>query len=137
MKNRIIVSLKDVILFVVIIFGIYFFVFYKKNSVMPERNNFIGMTRQNVLEWIDREGRMTKYSFIAPDNELWNKIEIRNEVSTFIYNDIGEVKADDDIMKEKKWLVGGLSLSDGSRWFYALTFKNDIVVRQEDYGIFH
>lgn len=116
--------------------GLYFagYKFWEEYIYEPypeTRYNFIGMTRMEVLEWMDKNGRATKYNFIFPKDKNWNKIELRAPNDCF-YNSIDDILNDNTAMNLDSWGLGGMSLRQGTRLYYKLKFKDNKVIEQTD-----
>ena len=116
--------------------GLYFvgYRYWEKYMYEPYpemRHNFIGMTRIEVLEWMDKNGRATKYNFILPTDKHWNKIELRAPNDCF-YDSIDDILNDKTAMNQDSWGLGGISLRQGTRLYYKLEFKNNKVIKQKD-----
>lgn len=124
------------ITFLVVLIGLYIagHKFYDKFIYEPypeTRHNFIGMTRMEVLEWMDKNGRATKYRHIRPDDERWNKIHLRAPNSCF-YDSVDDILNKHSKMNEDLWGIGGITLRHGTILYYELKFKDDKVVEQSD-----
>lgn len=124
------------ITFLVVLIGLYiaWHKFYDEFIYEPypeTRHNFIGMTRMEVLEWIDKNGRATKYRHIRPGHKHWNKIELIDRCS-FYYDSVDDILNDHRVINEDLWKIGGISLRHGTIFYYELKFKDDKVVKQSD-----
>jgi|GEM_PF-2483119 len=130
------ILLKICLFFIALFVGGYLFWLTLIYEPMPkDRYNFIGMSRMEVLEWIDENGRTTKYKSVKYGDEYWNKIEIRIFPSTWDFNKIDDVLKDEYIMKLDAWGIGGMSLRHGTRLYYKLYFEEDKVIKQKDITI--
>ena len=124
------------ITFLVVLIGLYIagHKFYDKFIYEPypeTRHNFIGMTRMEVLEWMDKNGRATKYRHIRPGHKHWNKIHLRAPNSCF-YDSVDDILNKPSKMNEDLWGIGGITLRHGTILYYELKFKDDKVVEQSD-----
>lgn len=126
----ILISIVIIIYYFVTPSMLFFWLIYPQKDEIPEnRFNFVGMTRMEVLDWVDKNGRATKYSYIRPGDKNWNKIEI-NAPDNYFYDSVQDVLKDEFVIKKNEWLVGGMSLPHGTYLYYRIVFKNDIVVEQ-------
>lgn len=123
------ILLSAVCLFLIFIVGIWYFGFYEP---MPPRHNFIGMTRMEVLDWCDKHGRACNYSFVNKDDKDYNKIEIDAGHWKQFFEDVSEIIKNKETMTAEYWRIGGMSLRLGTRLYYRLKFKNNIVIDQHD-----
>lgn len=86
-----------------------------------ERYNFIGMSRIEVLEWLN----------LHKDTD--GRILIQIGSCDFYYPDIEKFKRDENVMESNEWGIGEIRLRLGTRLYYSLIFKNGKVIKQTDY----
>ena len=105
------------------------FIFYK----IPPQENFIGMTREQVAEWADKNGRLTYLDECHPN---YRTIEIRTGPLHLYFNNKNDILNDEYVMKEPIWDIGWTKIRSDIRFAWRLKFENDVVVENSNTMVF-
>lgn len=128
LKTFLIVNLIIFIIFGIILFVSLYGVYIKPN---PKINSLIGMTRVEVIAWLDKNGRADKYLY-GEDYDYVGDILIGSGTFTNKYKSKQEIENDKYIMKQIYWDVGFKKVSRGRIFSSKIKFKDDKVIEQSD-----
>lgn len=107
--------------------------FYIRSN--PKIDNLVGMTRIEVIDWLDKNGRADKYLY-GKDYKYMGNILIGSGAFTNKYKSKQEIKNDKDIMKQIYWEIGFKKINRGRIFSSKIKFKDDKVIEQSDYNTF-
>lgn len=97
------------------------FIYYE----IPPQENFIGMTRQQVAEWADKNGRLL---YLEKNHPQYGTIKLKTGPLNRFYKSTNDIFNDANVMKEPIWDIGWKELKGGVRFAWRVKFENDIVI---------
>lgn len=112
------------LLLLILLFVFDIWPYYLKPDPTPP--NFIGMTRDEVIEWMDKNGRIEPADYFS--NTVWHKMQIGPDGNFFDTKD--EIRRDSFFMSLEMWQIGHREIARGRTFSIRVYFKDDVVYEQ-------
>ena len=96
----------------------------------PHIDNLIGMTRTEVVNWLDKNGRV--HSLYEENDKTNGKIYLAFDHAHDTFNSKEEILQNQFVMDQDEWELGFKSVCRGRIFSSVIRFKDNIVISQHN-----